>query len=429
MDKARFLVEVHLRTGKPLGQLAREHQVHRSWLYKLRDRYRAEGEAGLEARSRRPKASPARVSHLFEDEIVLLRKQLSEEGFDAGAATIHAHLCRRHPNPPSISTVHRVLRARGFVVYDKDKRPRGSYKRFVADFANECWQADVTHVPFGEGHLEVLNVIDDHSRLCVASRAFVSTRSPDVVRTLHRSADKWGYPQAFLTDNGAIFSQALRGGVGAFEAELMSVGITAKHSRPYHPQTCGKVERFHQTLKKYLAKQDPALTKRQLQGQLDRFVAYYNDIRPHRGIGRHTPAEVFAASEKMCPTEPFIDAPGYKKRHDKVDANGTVTLRYRGRLHHIGVGRAYARWPVVLLIAGREIRVVGLLKLTDIVYTWGPRSTQGDLCDRARAGQECLTPTGHHPPCRGSDRERGQDLPILRNQQDLLLQVVAPLRG
>ncbi len=105
---------------------------------------------------------------------------------------------------------------------------------------------------------EVLNVIDDHSRLCVASRAFVSTRSPDVVRTLHRAAGQWGYPEQFLTDNGAIFTASKGGGVGDFEAELLALGITSKHSRPYHPQTCGKVERFHQTMKKFMAKQDPA---------------------------------------------------------------------------------------------------------------------------------------------------------------------------
>src|SRR5439155_16452723 len=148
----------------------------------------------------------------------------------------------------------------GFVVPQPHKRPKSSWRRFAAELPNECWQADVTHMAMADGtFLEVLNIIDDHSRLCVESRAFVSTRSPDVVRALHRAAATWGYPEAFLTDNGAIFTAAARGNdSGAMEPELRSLGIRAKHSRPYHPQTCGKVERVHQTMQKFLAKQDPA---------------------------------------------------------------------------------------------------------------------------------------------------------------------------
>ena len=120
------------------------------------------------------------------------------------------------------------------------------------------------------------------------------------------------------------------------------------------------IERFHQTLKKSLAKQEPATTKRQLQAQLDRFVAYYNERRPHRGIGRRTPMAVFSAREKAYPCGPRIDASGYRVRRDKVDKGGGVTLRHQGRLHHIGVGRAYRGWRVILLVAGRGVQVLGV---------------------------------------------------------------------
>ena len=238
---------------------------------------------------------------------------------------------------------------------------RSSFHRICAALPNECWQADVTHVAVADGVVfEVLNVIDDHSRLCVASRAFVSTRSPDVVRTLHRAAAHWGYPEQFLSDNGAIFTASKGGGVGDLEAELLALGITSKHSRPYHPQTCGKIERFHQTVKKYLAKQDPATSKKQLQHQLDRFVTYYNEVRPHRAIGRRTPVLAFEALGKAVPSGPKIDVAGHRVRFDKVDKTGSgVTLRYRGRLHHIGIGRAYSGWRVVILVAGTDVRVVG----------------------------------------------------------------------
>jgi transposase InsO family protein len=362
MDKGRFLVETHLRTGKPIGELAKAHGVHRSWLYKLLARYRAEGEAGLTPRSRRPLRSPTRIQDAYEDDIVRIRKELIDGGYDAGAETIHAHLQRCRDDVPSVSTIWRVLKARGFVTPQPHKRPKSSYVRFVAEFPNECWQADVTHVVMADAtFMEVLNIVDDHSRLCVAARAFVTSRSPDVVRTLHRAAERLGYPESLLTDNGAIFTASPRGNdVGAIEPELLSLGIRAKHSRPYHPQTCGKVERFHQTLKKHLAKQPLPETKKQLQAQLDAFVAYYNEIRPHRALGRRTPAEAYAARERSYPRGPMIDCTGYRVRSDKVDRGGGVTIRHKGRLHHIGIGRAYKGWRVLMLVAGLEITILSL---------------------------------------------------------------------
>jgi transposase InsO family protein len=361
VDKGQFLIETHLKTGRPIAELAAANGVSRGWLYKLLQRYRLEGLGGLEPRSRRPKTSPTRIADLYEDEIVRVRKELAEAGFDAGAATIHFHMASPGREVPSVSTIHRVLVARGFVTPEPHKRPKSSWKRFVAEFPNECWQADVTHVEVADGVVfEVLNMIDDHSRLCVASKVFVSTRSPDVVRTMHKAAERRGYPRSFLTDNGRIFTTPPGHGLGAMEAELISLGIATKHSRPYHPQTCGKVERFHQTLKKYLAKQEPATTKKLLQGQLNRFVASYNDVRPHRSLGRYTPRSAWEAREKVGPIGPRIEAAGYRIRHDKVDRGGSVTLRHKGKLHHIGVGCPYAGWRIILLVAGLDVRILGL---------------------------------------------------------------------
>ena len=345
-----------------MAELAAAHGVHRSWIYKLLARYRAEGEAGLELRSRRPTSSPTRIADLYEDEIVALRKELTDAGFDAGAATIHFHLSQRHPHPPSVPTIWRVLKARGFVTPQPQKRPKSSLIRFVADLPNERWQADMTHVTLPNGCVfEVLNIIDDHSRVCVASRVMDVVKAHDVVRVLHKSAETWGYPASLLTDNGLIFTARTHFGIeGIVEQELFALGITAKHSRPYHPQTCGKVERFHQTLKKFLAAQKDVETKKQLQRAIDRFVAYYNDVRPHRGVNRRTPRSVYDAREKATPTAPLIKINDRRLRLDKVDTAGSVTLRHKGRLHHIGIGRAYAGWRVAMLIDGLDIEVVGL---------------------------------------------------------------------
>jgi transposase InsO family protein len=362
VDMGRFLIEVHLRTGKPIKELARTHDVNPSWLFKLLRRYRLEGPTGLEPKSRRPKSSPSRIADLYEDEIVALRKELADAGFDAGAATIHFHLSQRHRHGPSVPTIWRVLRARGFVTPQPKKRPKSSYARFVADLPNERWQADMTHMPLPNGEVfEILNIIDDHSRVCVASRVMKVVTAHDVVLVLHKSAETWGYPASLLTDNGIIFTARTRFGVeGVVEQELFALGIMAKHSRPYHPQTCGKVERFHQTLKKYVGAQKGIETKKQLQRAIDRFVAYYNDVRPHRGVNRRTPRSIFEAREKAEPTAPMIKINDRRLRLDKVDPGGSVTLRHQGRLHHIGIGRAYAGWRVAMLIEGLDIEVIGL---------------------------------------------------------------------
>jgi len=362
MEMGRFVVEKHLLTGRPIKELAEQHGVSASWAFKLLRRYRLEGEAGLEKRSCRPKTSPTRIADTWEDEIVALRKELLDLGVDAGAETIHYHLLKRYGDAPSVSTIWRVLKARGFVTPQPHKRPKSSYTRFVADLPNESWQGDVTHVtlPHGDTY-EVLNVLDDHSRVCIASRAMTTVKVQDVIRVVHKSAEIWGYPASFLSDNALIFSSKHQHGLaGAFEMELFALGIRSKHSRPYHPQTCGKVERFHQTLKKFLAAQEGIVTKKQLQRAIDRFISYYNEVRPHRGIGRKTPASVYLAREKATPTKAVVKADGRRLRLDKVDRSGKVTLRHRGRLHHIGVGHPYIGWRIAMLIDGLNIEIVGI---------------------------------------------------------------------
>jgi transposase InsO family protein len=245
----RYLVEAHLREGRPVAELAAAHGVHRSWIYKLLARYRAEGEAGLAPRSRRPQRSPCRVGDAVEDEVVLLRKRLSEEGLDAGALTISWHLSQRKGPVPSVSTIWRILIRRGFVVPQPAKRPKSSFVRFEASLPNECWQSDMTHWALADGTgVEIVNVLDDHSRFCVASVAFPVTRAPDVAEVLLGAIERHGTPAAVLTDNGCIYTAKHRGGRVVTETLLESLGVAYKHSRPYHPQTCGKVERLHLTL-------------------------------------------------------------------------------------------------------------------------------------------------------------------------------------
>ena len=364
MDLAGYVINAVVVEGKSVAEVAAAHDVSRSWLYELLVRYRAAGEEGLKAGSRRPRTSPTRVSASMEEEIVALRKSLAEEGLDAGAQTIHYHLLCRHrrrkKTVPSVATIWRVLSRRGFVTPQPQKRPRSSWRRFQAELPNECWQADTTHWALADGtDVEILNVLDDHSRLLVASRAFVTARAADVVETFHQGASTWGYPASVLSDNGAIFTAESRKGRCAMENELALLGVAYKHSRPYHPQTCGKVERFHQTLKRWLAKHRRPTTVAELQAQLDRFASYYNTSRPHRALGRRTPAQAFAARTKATPKLPPLAVEGHHRvRRDRIDKTGTVTLRYRSKLLHIGIGRAHAGTPVLLLVNDLDVRVV-----------------------------------------------------------------------
>ena len=259
---------------------------------------------------------------------------------------------------PAVSTIWRILTRRGFVTPQPQKRPRSSWHRFRADQPNERWQADTTHWHLADGtDVEILNIIDDHSRINIAAKARRITLGPQVVDTFTAAFTRWGAPASVLTDNGAIFTATQRGeGRVALEVELGLRGIRLNHSRPYHPQTCGKVERFHQTQKKWLAAQPGAATVAGLQHQLDRFTRYYNTVRPHRALDRRTPAQAYTARPKAIPTGPIIPT-HYRVRHD-VDTGGSVTLRHNSRLHHIGLGTRLAGTPVTLLIDNLHIRVI-----------------------------------------------------------------------
>ena len=359
MSLVRLVVAAIYVEGRSKSAVAREYRVSRRWVQKLAARYEAEGEVAFEPQSRRPRTSPHRVAAELEAEIVALRKTLAGEGLDAGAATIAAHLTARHGRSPAVSTIWRVLTRRGFVTPQPRKRPKASYTRFEADQPNERWQLDITHWQLADGApAEILNIIDDHSRLLCASAARLTFRAADVVTVFRDAAAAHGLPASMLSDNGAVFTGKPRGGGKvALEIELAALHISFRHSRAYHPQTCGKVERFHQTLKKWLAHQPAAVTIAGLQAQLDWFTGYYNTQRPHRAVNRRTPAAAFAARPQAGPAG-LAPATHYRIRHDRIDDSGVITIRYTSRLHHIGIGRRYARTHVLALIADLDIRVI-----------------------------------------------------------------------
>ena len=357
---ARLVVTAVVVEGRSKSQVARDYGVLRRWVVTLVQRFLAAGDAGLEPRSRRPQRSPHRIAEVMEDHIVALRKELDDAGHDAGAQTIAFHLERRYGHAPAVSTIWRVLARRGFVTPQPHKRPKSSFIRFQADQPNERWQLDITHWALADGsEVAILNIVDDHSRVVVGSRARRGFKAADVVACFRQAAARYGLPAQMLSDNAAVFTGIPRGGGRvALELELARAGISFRHSRPYHPQTCGKVERFHQTLKRWLTHQPPARSLRTLQAQLDRFAEYYNTARPHRALGRRTPAEAFAARPKAGPIGHGVADGHYRVRHDRIDAGGGITLRHDSKLHHIGLGRRHAGIRVLVLVRDLDVRVL-----------------------------------------------------------------------
>ncbi len=341
MVLARFVVDAVVVEGRSPTEIARRHGISRAWLYVLLARYRQGGYVALEPRSRRPRSSPLRTPPEVEAAILGLRAELAAAGHDAGPASIAHHLAQRLGASPSPATIWRILRRNGRVTPQPHKRARSSFIRFEAVLPNELWQPDTTHWRLADGtDVEILDFIDDHSRLCLAAVACRTVKAHDVVSVFHEAAQRYGLPAALLTDNGAVFNGGPRRGRVLLQTELDRLGIVAKHSTPNQPQTCGKVERFHQTLKRHLTSQPPAHSLAVLQAQLDAYRGYYNASRPHRALGGRTPLAAFGARIRA---RPVIDRPiaNLRVREDRVSKGGNVTVRYLSRLLHIGVGRAH----------------------------------------------------------------------------------------
>lgn len=341
--------------------MARDYGVSKAWVSMLVARWRAGGDEAVEPRSRRPNSNPTATPPDTVALIVELRRQLTTAGLDAGADTIRWHLARHHRITVSRATVYRILRRSGVITPTPNKRPKSSYIRFQADLPNECWQADFTHWRLVDGtDTEVLCWIDDHSRLAISVTAHRRVTGPIVVTAFTAAIDTHGIPASTLTDNGMVFTTRLSGGKGGrngFEHLLDSLGVVQKNSRPNHPTTCGKVERFHETLKKWLRRQPTATTISQLQCQLDTFVEIYNHQRPHRSLPHDaTPHTIYTTRPKATPTG--IHSAHSRVRHDRVAQGGKVTLRIAGQLHHIGIGRPHTGTPILMLIDDLDVRII-----------------------------------------------------------------------
>jgi len=354
MDERLRLVLLSLQPGTNVRGLCVAEGVAASVLYEWRRRYLAGGVEALAPRSRRPHRSPNQVSAALEDEIVGLRKDLADKGFDAGPQTIAWHLEQGGLGVPSRATIGRVLSRRGLIEPQPRKRPRSSWRRFEWPHPNDLWQGDMTMWALAGGTgIEIIDFLDDHSRYVPALVAFDRTVTCQDTSTVFETACRnEGAPTRLVTDNGLIFTGNQLGFEVLFETRVRALGVHQISSSPYHPQTCGKLERFHQTLKKHLAALDPPATLTELQTQLDTFRDRYNWHRPHQGIGRSTPAQRYHTQPHSGPLDQLPDRPPHI---------ATVTVSSAGHLTlspwRIGVGTRWAGTRITVIQTGIHIQL------------------------------------------------------------------------
>jgi transposase InsO family protein len=343
------------RTGETIAEVCARHGISRASYYRYRRRYLEEGVAGLEPRSRRPRSSPARIEPTLEARIVELRRRHRRWG----ARRIHAELRRAGIEPPAVATIHRALRRNHLVAPQPARRPKAT-KRFEREVANDLWQIDGTQVKLAAGEPAwVVDCLDDHARFLLAAIACEAPSGEAAWACFLAASSAYGLPRQLLSDNHSSFTGRLLGITVAFERKLAEAGVELINAAPAHPQTLGKLERFHRTLKEWLQDEGPAADLEHLQLLLERFRSHYNDARPHQGIGNQTPTERYLPGPapaalrelELAERETPLYPPYSITR--KVWDNGVVSYQR----HAINVGRRYRGATVRLLEVGELVHV------------------------------------------------------------------------
>jgi hypothetical protein len=321
--------------------------ISRQTYYKYRRRFAVEGLDGLRERSRRPDSSPTTTSRAMADRIVSVRALLENEGWDNGAVSIRNRLLRDGVDGvPSWRTIHRILVREEVVDRQPEKRPRSSLRRFEFPAPDDLWQIDsFDYVLADDTAAVVFEIKDDCSRTQIANLAWPEENADGAWLCLTLGIEEWGLPSMLLSDNSLAFNGSRHGVVVLVERNLRALGVRPITCRPHHPQTCGKNERGHSTLRRWLRAQPRAATLAELQALLDRYQVAYNN-RPHQGLDpNQTPLERRIAAARPRPAHGPISEPTIV-RHCTVDVRGGI--KWDG--HRIAVGRE---------LAGRICSVVG----------------------------------------------------------------------
>ena len=357
-SKAQVIVLTIIHEKISVAEAAHRFGVSRSWIYLLLSRFKEGGVSAIAPGSRRPHSNSRAMSSPLREAICATRIDLVSQGLDAGGASIAWHLKNQGLHPPALSTIYRTLRQAGLIIPEPKKRPKAYIQRFEAIQPNETWQSDFTHWRLANGRdVEIINWLDDHSRLLLHCTAHSRVTGAIVVGSFTELHNQYGIPFSTLTDNGVVYTARFREGSNEFEYLLADLGVVQKNGHPGHPQTQGKIERFHQTLKKWLLGQERAKNIKELQTQLDRFREIYNTQRPHKALEMRTPQQSYEATIKATPDNANVRTI-YRTRLDTVDQFGKISLRRAGKMHHLGVGIEEKFKKVILVIDHYGVKVV-----------------------------------------------------------------------
>lgn len=358
-----------------VSEFCRRQQISRTTFYKWRNRVRSEGFDGLREQSRRPHTCPGATAAAVEDLVVVIRKELADNGDYNGPQSIRdrlmaetrRHAVRRGWTPrrvqqavdavPSRATIARILTRRGLVAPAPRKRPRSSYHRFQAERPNQMWQSDWTGWQLTGGKpVAIAGTLDDHSRMIAGLGCCHGDGTGELVwQVMSQAIAHHGVPMTSLTDNGRIYSlRRFRDtGESQFELNLKALGCHIVTSTPHHPQTCGKIERFWQTLKKWLTAHGPYASLGELDNALTEFADYYNHHRPHRALHGRTPAQVFAATAPARPAPRPLPAASTVRRC-RTSAAGVVSIGHR---QVAALGGRWKLQPVTVIRDGNHVAI------------------------------------------------------------------------
>ena len=328
------------RHGLTVAETCRRYGISRQTFYEYRTRYRDQGLEGLQPRSRRPLNSPRQTPAETEDLIVALRKQQPRWGARKIRAVLQRHGCA---NPPAVSTVHQILVRNGLVGIQPQRRSR-SWKRFERPVPNDLWQIDATEVRLADqSKAWIIDVVDDHARFAIATHACRSASTTAAWTAMQQAIAEHGPPRQLISDNGLAFTGKRHKRTVLFERQLKALGVQQLTARPRHPQTCGKLERYHRTFKEYYADHGPADSIESLQRLLDAFRWHYNVERPHQSLAYATPQDAYTATAKATLlTGRETAGTAVAPRTLRVNPNGSINYRKR----KINVGKERAGKPI-----------------------------------------------------------------------------------
>jgi transposase InsO family protein len=340
MDLREELMKLAEQPGSNFSRLCERYGVSSKTGYKWRDRYRAGGVAELADRSRRPQHSPRRSEPELEQQVLAIRDE-----YGWGARKIKAVLEREGKGPVAKSTVHNILQRHERIESSPDRVP-GAYRRFERAGPNELWQMDFKgHFPLGNNErCYPLTVLDDHSRFSLCLQACRNEQRVTVQAQLEATFRRYGLPERMLMDNGAPWRSDHEHQHTRFTVWLLRLGIAVSHGRPYHPQTQGKEERFHRTLKAEVLSQRVFADWERIQTRFDEWRHCYNQVRPHEALDMAVPASRYRESPRAFPEA--LPAFEYDSTDQvrKVQADGKIFFRNR----EYRVGKAFRGYPVAV---------------------------------------------------------------------------------